>query len=245
MMTTGMLIFIVVMGWTLIIHGGITYLIVRKKEYSLISGFYNRPKEEQEYLIENGYVEKLGKIFLYSFYILLLAILLTVFRVPYGPLIGFSLFIVFLLGGLIYLQKYELPHKRKKSLWIIGIISTITIGIIAVGVFIGSTNNDITIENEKLIINGMYGVEWTFDKIAKVELLDELPEVLKRTNGFSTENVRKGLFKLEEPYGQGKLFVTGKEGPFLYIALDDGYVILNRESKQETVDIYEKLVQEQ
>ncbi|MEN2467296.1 DUF3784 domain-containing protein [Ornithinibacillus sp. FSL M8-0202] len=244
-MTTGMLIFIVVMGWILIIHGGMTYLIVKKKEYSLISGFYNRPKEEQEYLIENGYIEKLGKIFVYSFYILLLAILLTVFRVPYGPLIGFSLFTVFLLGGLIYLQKYELPHKRKKSLWIIVVISTITVGIIAVGVFIGSTNNDIIIENEKFIISGMYGDEWAIDDIAKVELLDELPAVLKRTNGYSSENVRKGQFKLEDPYGQGKLFVAGKEGPFLYIAFDDSYVILNRESKQETVDIYEKLIQEQ
>jgi hypothetical protein len=240
----GMLIFIVVMGWTLLVHGGLTYLIVKKKEYSLISGFNNRPKEEQDYLIEKGYITTLGKIFTYSFYLLLLATLLSILRIPYGAEFGFGLFIVFLLSGLIYLQRFEVPHKRKRYLWIMGSISIVTVGVIVGALYTGSTENEVKVEANHLIVSGMYGVEWPIEEINNVELLEELPEVIMRENGFSSENVRKGKFRLEEPYGQGRLFIKGDEGPYLYINFGDDFVILNREHKEETISLYERLVNE-
>ncbi|WP_042148882.1 DUF3784 domain-containing protein [Paucisalibacillus sp. EB02] len=243
-MSTEMLIFIIVMSWTLIIHGGLTYLIVKKKDYSLISGFNNRSKEEQEYLINKGYTTVLGKIFTNSFYLLLFATFLTLFRVPFGVEIGFGLFTVFLLGGLVYLQKFEVPHKRKKYMWIIGSISVITVVIISSLWVNGSAENNITLENDQFIITGTYGVEWSIEKIERVELLEELPVVIMRTNGYSSGNVRKGKFRLEEPYGVGRLFITQKEGPFLYISLKDDYIILNGEKQQETLDLYERLKEE-
>src|SRR5690606_26111807 len=112
---------------------------------SLISGFSNRPKEEQEYLIENGYMKKLGKIMVYSFYLLVLATILPIFNVPYGIEIGFGLFTLYLFGGLMYVQKFEVPHKRKKMFWIVGILF-IFIFVSIGGVFIaGNAENEITI----------------------------------------------------------------------------------------------------
>jgi hypothetical protein len=86
----------------------------------LISGFSNRPKEEQEYLIQNGFIEKLGKVLLYSFFMLVIAAVLPIFRIPYGVEIGWGLFIFFTFGGLLYLQKFEVPTKRKKYRWLYG-----------------------------------------------------------------------------------------------------------------------------
>ncbi|WP_010093543.1 DUF3784 domain-containing protein [Ornithinibacillus scapharcae] len=243
-MTKDLLIFLIVMGWTLIITGGITYLIVKKKEYGLVSGFSNRPKDEQEYLIENGYIDKIGKLLLYTFYSMVLVVILTVFRVPYGMEIGFGLLMVIVLGGLVYVQRFEVPRKRKKYTWIYGISSFVIIGLI-VGVYIiGNLDNEVSVEEGQLIITGMYGVEWDIKEIEEIELLDKLPEVLSKKDGFNTDTVRKGNFELEEPYGEGRLYVKGENGPFLYVRIKDDYVIINRESSQEIKGIYELLREE-
>ncbi len=239
-----MLIYIIVMGWTLIVYGSIAYFIIKKKEYGLISGFSNRPKEEQEYLIQNGFIEKLGKVLLYSFFMLVIAAVLPIFHIPYGVEIGWGLFIIFTFGGLLYLQKFEFPTKRKKYRWLYGIIAILTIGLIIGVSFAGNQDNEILIENNTFIISGMYGIEWSLERIENVELLKKLPEVVMKTNGFSSGNSRKGKFKLEEPYGFGRLFVTGDKGPFLYIRVNDDYVILNRPTEQETIEFYERIMDE-
>ncbi|MFB1050236.1 hypothetical protein [Paraliobacillus sp. JSM ZJ581] len=35
-------ILFIIMAWTLLVYGGVTYLIVKKKAYGLMSGFSNR-----------------------------------------------------------------------------------------------------------------------------------------------------------------------------------------------------------
>lgn len=243
-MTKGLLIFLIVMGWTLLITGGIAYLILKKKEYGLISGFGNRPKEEQEYLIENGYIDKIGKVLLYTFYSMILVVVLVIFRVPYGMEIGFGLLLVTVLGGLVYVQRFEVPHKRKKYTWIYGLLSVVSIGLIVGGYIIGNLDNDVTVEEGQFIINGMYGIEWDIQEIEEVELLDKLPKVLSKKDGFNTETIQKGNFELEEPYGKGKLFIKGEEGPFLFVKKKEDYVLLNREDSQETKNLYEVLSNE-
>ena len=175
-MSTGMLIYIIVMGWTLIVYGSIAYFIIKKKEYGLISGFFNRPKEEQEYLIQNGFIEKLGKVLLYSFFMLVIAAVLPIFRIPYVVEIGWGLFIIFTFGGLLYLQKFEFPTKRKKYRWLYGIITILTIGLIIGVSFAGNQDNEILIENNTFIISGMYGIEWSLERIENVELLKNPPK---------------------------------------------------------------------
>lgn len=240
-MSKSLLIFLIVMGWTLVITGGITYLIVKKKEYGLISGFSNRPKEEQEYLIENGYIDKLGEVLLYTFYSLVLVVVLTVFRVPYGIEIGFGLLIAIVLGGLIYCQRFEVPHKRKKYTWMYSIFSFVTLSLIVVVYSVGNLDNEIMVEGNQFVITGMYGEEWDIKEIEEVKLLAKLPEVLSKKDGFNTDTVQKGNFELEEPYGKGRLFIKGENGPFLYVNLNDGYVLLNRDNSQETKELYELL----
>ena len=53
---------IILFGWIAIILGGLTYLIFKKKDATLISGFSNRPKEEQEQLKKSGFIEALVKL---------------------------------------------------------------------------------------------------------------------------------------------------------------------------------------
>lgn len=240
-MDTGKIVFIIVIGWTLFIHGGLSYLIIKNKDYHLISGFSKRPKEEQEYLMNSGYIEALGKVFKITFFILLIGFVLGLFSVPYGLEIAFGFYFAVILAGLIWVQKYEVPHKRKKMYWISSIIFVITIAIVVGAGIATSIGGDIKITDKELIITGAYGVEWALAEIKEVELLDELPKVKLRANGISTTNQKKGKFVLEEPYGRGLLFIKGNTSPYLYVATEEDYVILNRENKEETIKIYNKL----
>lgn len=241
-MSTGTIIFIITMGWALIIHGGLTYLIVKKKEYSLISGFLNRPKEEQEYLIQNGYMEALGKIFKVSFYLFAATFLLGLLPIPYGFEIGIALFLIVLLGGLIWMQKYEVPQKRKKMYWITSIIMAVTVALVGGLTIAGLVDNEVTVNHEAFKISGMYGVEWPIEEIKSVELLDTLPEVITKTNGYASSGQLKGHFLLEEPYGSGLLFVNLKNPPYLYVATNKDFLILNKKNSEETKTIYESLL---
>lgn len=241
-METNTIILIIVMGWALVIYGGLTYLIVKKKEYSLISGFLNRPKDEQEFLKENGYIEALGKVFKITFYLFVATFLLALLPIPYGFEIGIAIFLIVLMGGIIWVQKFEVPKKRKKMYWISSVIAIVTIGIVGGLTIAGFTDNEITVNQKGLEISGMYGIEWPIEEIQSVELLDALPKVITKSNGFAAGNQLKGRFRLEDPYGSGLLFVKGQTGPFLYVATDSDFLILNRDDTQDVHRLYESLL---
>lgn len=242
-MSTDIIAFLIIMGFTLIIHGGLAYLVIKKKDYSLISGFSNRPEEEQKQLIENGYTQAIGKLLLYTFIILIISVILALLRVPYGFEIGLAVFLIVLLGGSIYVQKYELKHKRKKYYWTTSIVAVIVLAFISILGYFGFEENEVVIDERHLKVSGLYGVEWPIDKIDQVKLMDELPEVVVKNNGFAAFGRLKGTFRLEEPYGKGKLFVYKGYEPYLYIAKDDDYLIINYKTKKETKKQYERILE--
>lgn len=230
------------MGWTVIIYGGITYLFSKKQDHTLLSGFSNRPKEEKEYLRQSGYLDALNKLFVTTFWLLFVAFILGLLPISFAFEISLAIFILVLMVGLVWIQRYEVPHKRKKKLWLFGAFSTVTIIFIIVITGIGYIDNDIKIEDETFTITGMYGVEWDIADIETIELMNTLPEVNFRTNGFATAGILKGNFNLEPPYGNGLLFIQKNSAPYLYIETKENYMILNRKDPKETTEIYNELL---
>lgn len=236
-----MIVFIIIMGWTLIIHGGLTYLIIKKKEYSLISGFTNRSEQEQQELIGNGYIKALEKLLHITFYLLAITILLEFLPIPFGFEIGLGLFTLILLGGSVWLQTYEVPRKKKKMLWITGIISGFVIISILVLTSLSFIQNKAEVTGSGFKVSGMYGVEWHANDIEAVELLEELPEVIIKSNGFAMEGKMKGRFRLEDPYNGAILFVTKGEAPYLYIKSHEDDLFLTRKDASRTKELYNDL----
>lgn len=244
-MDAGKIIYIIFMGFTLATFGGITYLFKKVKDYSLLSGFSNRPEEEQEYLKKSGYLTAIGNVFYISFIILLITFIGGLFPIPWAFEIGMGAFILYLMGGFVWVQRYEVPHKRKKMFWIYGVISGGTIIFIIIILSLGFiNNNDMYVHEETFEITGMYGDEWSLEEIEKVELIDELPEIKMKTDGFAMTNILKGKFKLEEPYGNSLLFIHGENKPYLAILTEENSIFINRKDSEETIDIYEKLIKE-
>lgn len=216
------------------------YLILKKRAYFLISGFNTRPKDEQEKLIESGSPQATGKLMLLTGILLTMGVILDLLNVPNALEASLAVMLIILFGGFIYIQKYELQKKRKKGYLISGITTAITVIILTVIMISGFSGHDVTISNGQIAISGMYGVEWPVDSIQEVKILDALPDIKMRTNGFSFAGYLKGNFNVED-LGQGKLFIQGNHQPYLLIQTGETYAIINGNDANDVQNWYQMI----
>ncbi|MGD6992861.1 DUF3784 domain-containing protein [Sutcliffiella horikoshii] len=218
----------------------IGWAIVKKEAYGLISSFRSRPKEEQEELIQNGYPQKTGKLLIATALILLILLPLLFTPFSYAMEVQIGVMFVLLFGGFIYLSKYEVPKKRKKSYIISTSIAVITFGVLFVVSYLGFQDAELTLKKDSLEISGVYGDEWRYADITQVELLEEMPEVLLRTNGYGMQSVSKGYFKVKD-YGSSLLFIYKGHSPYLLIQTNDDTIFINSKDAEKTKDWYYQL----
>lgn len=223
------LIFLVI-GWA----------ILKKEAYGLISSFRSRPKSEQEELIKNGYPQKTGKMLLVTGLVLmaLLPLLLTSF--PYALEMHIGVMVIMLLGGFIYVSRYDLPSKRKRSYIISVLIAVITVGTLAVVFFLGFQEPKMSFNEDTFVISGVYGEEWKYSEVTHIELVDEMPEVTLRTNGYGTPTISKGHFRIKD-VGNSLLFIYKGNSPYLYIETGHDKIFINSKSADQTKDWYDLL----
>ncbi len=218
----------------------IGWAIVKKEAYGLISSFKSRPQEEKEELIRNGYPQKTGKLLLATGMVLLFLLPLLFTSFPYALEVQIAVMVVLLLGGFIYLSKYEIPKKRKKSYIISSSIAFITLGFLAVIFYLGFQDPEMLLKEDSFEVTGVYGDEWSYEEIIHMELLDEMPEVTLRTNGYGMQSISKGHFKVKD-FGSSLLFIYKGNSPYLYIETDSDKIFINSKSAEQTKDWYHQL----
>lgn len=229
-------IFHLIMGFMMI---GIGFLVKTAPE--LIAGYNTMPKAEKENvdieglstLMRNGFI-LIGLIIISGYYFFYFAGL---------TLIANSMAFIALFGGLAILiikaQKYD-HNPRKKPVLILSILGIIALGV-TIMLYFGCASTKTTISGDVFRISGMYGFEMKASDISKVELLETIPVIEMRTNGFSFNGAKKGTFRLAE-YGKCKLFVDSDKGPFLVITSHKGErTILSSRNPIETKENFEKI----
>ncbi|TYS60881.1 DUF3784 domain-containing protein [Sutcliffiella horikoshii] len=221
----------------------IGWAIVKKEAYGLISSFRSRPKEEQEELIQNGYPQKTGKLLIATALILLILLPLLFTPFSYAMEVQIGVMVVLLLGGFIYLSKYEVPKKRKKSYIISTSIAVITFGVLFVVSYLGFQDAELTLKKDSFEISGVYGDDWSYEDITQIDLLDKMPEVLLRTNGYGMQSISKGYFKVKD-YGNSLLFIYKGHSPYLLIQTNDATIFINSKDAEKTKDWYYQLVEQ-
>ncbi|MGD6780376.1 DUF3784 domain-containing protein [Sutcliffiella horikoshii] len=221
----------------------IGWAIVKKEAYGLISSFRSRPKEEQEELIQNGYPQKTGKLLIGTAIVLLIMLPLLFTSFPYAMEVQIGVMVVLLFGGFIYLSKYEVPKKRKKSYIISTSIAVVTFGFLFVVSYLGFQEAELTLRENSFEISGVYGDEWRFEDITQVDLVEEMPEVYLRTNGYGMQSISKGHFKVKD-YGSSLLFIYKGNSPYLLIKTNDDTIFINSKDAEKTKDWYYQLVEQ-
>ncbi|MCA1055794.1 DUF3784 domain-containing protein [Rossellomorea aquimaris] len=215
------------------------WAITAKKAYGLISGYIARSEDEKEELIKNGYPRKMGWLLIFTAAGMLLLLPLVFTSFTYAMEVQFGFMLVFLMGGMIYLSRYEVESKRKRSYWITSISTAVVMVLITTLTILGYQENELVVKQDSFEITGMYGDEWNKEDIESVELMDRMPEVTWKVNGFGLSTQAKGVFKVEG-YGRSLLFIK-KEPPYIYIKTDDQHIFLNGSSPEETLNWYKEL----
>ena len=88
---------------------------------------------------------------------------------------------------------------------------------------------------------GLHDADVAIADIQSVTLVDELPRILRRTNGFSSRGLLRGNFTLDQ-WGQGKLFINRNSPPYLVVRGRDTFVVVNFEDATRTRELYGQLM---
>jgi hypothetical protein len=109
--------------------------------------------------------------------------------------------------------------NHKKNTWTSLISMSFMLAVffsIAAMFFYSLRDNQITTGNNLIKIKGAYGVELKKSEILSVELVNNLPEISTKTNGFALYIVKKGKYKTK--MGEHvKLFINSAQQPIIRI----------------------------
>ncbi|WP_421750507.1 DUF3784 domain-containing protein [Croceimicrobium sp.] len=114
-------------------------------------------------------------------------------------------------------------NPPRYSFWAIAALLVCIIGVSTLLIY-GDQNVDFVIQDQEVHISGMYGEEFKLEDIESFRLVDELPAISHRMNGFAMDPVFKGYFRTKSG-DKVKLLVQSKESPLLYIQLKNGQEI--------------------
>lgn len=156
---------------------------------------------------------------------------------------------IFLIGPLligvlilqILVQKYDKNKQSKlKQRAIIVFLSILNL-IIILGIYGSTRQSEVIFSGNDIEFTGSYSVTIQSSELKNTELLDSIPDIIARTNGFALGNFMKGHFKLKE-IGRCRLFLKLPNPPFLFIELNNGRKILfNSTDSEYTKSVYEEI----
>src|SRR5690606_34185800 len=111
----------------------------------------------------------------------------------------------------------NMKDEQPKSSYLLALIIMIAVLIRIVAIFTyGLQNNTIEIKEDIIQISGNYGMDLPINNIQSVELVNELPEITLKINGFALETIEKGLFKTADDK-EVKLLINSQNKPFILI----------------------------
>ena len=114
----------------------------------------------------------------------------------------------------------------------------ITILLIAISVFF-IKNISVEVLESSLKINGLYGVEISYEDIEEVKELDSIPFFGIKTNGINLGFMNIGMFSYKE-LGKVRLFEIKKEKPYILIIGKNEKIVLGF-GKEKNEEIYRTL----
>lgn len=220
------------------------------KQYRWISK-YNRMTNEEKMLVDiTGMAKLMGVVLYFDGFMLILATVLVFLGVDV-PLTPIIVVLVVSLGFMtLFMQRYDgnlfdVNHKLKKGVFKkflkSGSVTVIALVAVLAMIFVSTRPLDVEVNEEALVINGMYGTTIRYDEIVEVQWLNTLPKIEMRTNGADIGPHLKGHFKLES-LGAVKLFVNKKYEHFILIKTQDQVVIFNMDL-ESLKPIYDQLMQ--
>ena len=128
---------------------------------------------------------------------------------------------------------------NRKTQSIVGIVAVVFVAVLLV---LGISSPKISITNDQIKISGeLYSEKIKIEDVKEIKLLNQIPRILIRTNGFDLGEIKKGYFNLEY-IGRAKLFLQSEQAPFILIEKNnEEKIFLNYNDRNKTESWYQKL----
>lgn len=120
---------------------------------------------------------------------------------------------------MVSMSKFSNSGKNGNRTGIIILLITLlfVIGLIAMGL----RENRIHFNTDQIKLDGSYGETILKTEIKSIELINELPEIRIKTNGFAMGTIKKGYFKTKRG-DKVKLILNTENSPYLLITKKNG-----------------------
>lgn len=208
--------------------------ISRYKCYWLIAGYNTASKEEKARIdIENVAKHMSRMCYLIAFILFLGSMTSKYYSISILPFIILMLVVIF--GYLFYIQRFDHNKKNKAETIVIIIIAFVAFSITLITFSFGAEPNKIKVTENTIIIDGSFGTSIKKQDIKSIELIESLPEVTLKVNGYSDGgSVKKGDFKLKSGE-KVKLYIQSNTGPYIKISTVNNDIYINYKDNKQTL----------
>jgi hypothetical protein len=208
-----------------VIFALVGFTVTGKNARYLLSGYNMMSAEQRSGVDIDGYFH-----FFRRFHLLLAGSLFTLVMTAewISPnLAGIMLGVYPLLGYCYFIIRssaYFPDSKGQKISRFLGVgILIVTMAGVGYLFILGYKDSSILLVGNKLEITGMYGEKIEKAKVINAKLVNELPEITMKSNGFAAGDFRKGYFKTKDRKTI-KLFVNKKQNPLLLLNTTEGEI---------------------
>jgi len=218
----------------------IGFIVTENNAKYLLAGYNTMSNEERKRVDIKAYIDYFKKfhLFLGTSFILIGMLLIysgyenetSIFIVAY-PLLAYIYFIA-------TSTKYFTTKKNKIGVFLLAI------GLIfIVAMFIRDfKETKLVLNSNSIEFKGDYGEIVPFEKIKSIQLVNEKPKIVQRTNGFSAGTIKKGFYKTDTGE-KVKLIINAENKPYILITKLDGkkiYYSAKEESNEKLFAMIEK-----
>lgn len=226
---------------------GIAFLVTENNAKYLLSGYNTMSEEERQKFDIKSYIAyfKNFHVFL-GISIFIIGSILYYFINPDWSGIFMATYPILAYVYFIWKgnQFSKINDKKQKLKTIIAMSFMFVVFIAIVAMFFYSLqDNQIEINDNIVKIKGDYGMDLKTNEIKSIELVNELPEISIKTNGFALQTIKKGNFKTKN--GENvKLFINSVEQPIIYITTNTNQKIYYSSKDKSNQKIFDQLKNE-
>lgn len=217
------------------------FMVTEKNAKYILSGYNTMSEDERKKVDLKKYIPYFRKFHIFlGISTLILGAALTHFINENAG--GIFLVVYPLLAYVYFTAKSSKYSKERSTKWnkagVIILIGTLLFVIGLLGY--GFKENELTFDSKSIVFKGSYGETLTEPEIQSIELVDQLPNITLKTNGFALGTIHKGYFKTQKG-DIVKLIVNSDRKPIILFTKTDGHKIYYSAKNTSNQDIVNEM----
>jgi len=217
------------------------FLVTENNATYLLSGYNTMSEAERKKVDIKAYIPYFKKFHLFlgiSFISLGLLLHYAIGEIASGIFIG----VYPILAYLYFMRESNKYWKGSSNKWNkISIYVLVAVLILIVGLLaMGFKENQLTITANKVQFQGSYGETLDPTEIKSIALLDKLPKITSKSNGFAIGSIKKGYFKTSAGE-KVKLILNSDSKTYLLFTKVNGEKIYFSAKQKPIIEVYNDL----